>query len=97
MNNEGCQRQDADDQGGHDVVECVELCLTAQHQRVLDVWEVLQYLTDKIFKAKILSEEINFRKLCGIICYSHLPPCIILFQHFSLSFDTRQIYCACTK
>ena len=68
MNNERCQRQDADDQGGHDVVECVELRFAAQHQWVLDVWEVLQYLTDKIFKAKILSEEINFRKLCGIFC-----------------------------
>ena len=52
MNNEGCQRQDADDQGGHDVVECVELRFAAQHQRVLDVWEVLQHLQDKIHAAE---------------------------------------------
>ena len=47
MNNEGCQCQDADYEGGHDVVECVELSLAAQHQRVLDVWEVLQHLQKK--------------------------------------------------
>ena len=33
-----------DDEGGHDVVERVELRLAAQHQRVLDVRESLQNL-----------------------------------------------------
>ena len=37
-----------DDQGRHDVVERVELRLAAQHQRVLDVGEVLQHLQEKI-------------------------------------------------
>ena len=46
VNNKGCQRQDADDEGGHDVVERVELRLAAQHQRVFDVGEVLQHLQE---------------------------------------------------
>ena len=52
MNNKRCQGQDTDDEGGHDVVERVEVRLTAQHQRVLDVWEVLQHLQDKIHAAE---------------------------------------------
>ena len=50
---------------------------------------------DKSYSAVEL-RKVNFRQLCRIICCSHLPSRIILFQHFPLSFDTRQVYCACT-
>ena len=73
MNNERCQCQDADDKGGHDVVECVELRFAAKHQRVLDVWEVLQHLQDKIHALK--SDEIlTLESFCAVFAIPTCPP-----------------------
>ena len=57
VNDKRCQRQDTDDEGGHDVVERVELRLAAQHQRVLDVGEVLQHLKDIESQLFLLSSQ----------------------------------------
>ena len=86
MDNKGSQGEDTDDEGGHYVVEGVELRLAAQYQCVLDVGESLQNLeNDNFLRRHILCQFSMYSREILIVQIQTCSFNLLALQHSSHS------------